>query len=91
MFASKSVTEHLVRGLLGFTALVGAFVVMTHESLWSIPLGLVGVALLRGCPTCWTIGLMETWSGRSPSSLCSDGTCGPVSNAPEGTRRPSPK
>ena len=31
MFASSSVTEHLLRGLFGFTALVVAFVVVTRE------------------------------------------------------------
>lgn len=67
MFASKSITEHLVRGLAGFTALVAAFVVMTHGSLWSIPLALVGVVFLRGCPTCWMIGLMETSCGTGKS------------------------
>jgi len=74
MFASRSLTEHLVRGLLGFTALVVAFVVMTHESLWSIPLALGGVFLLRGCPTCWTVGLLETvWN--SQRSACRTGRC----------------
>lgn len=74
-FASSSVTEHLVRGLFGFTALVVSFVVMMNGSMWSIPLALVGVALLRGCPTCWMIGLMETWSARSTSKVCQDGSC----------------
>ena len=75
MFASLSIAEHLVRGLLGFTALIGAVVVMTHESLWSIPLALVGVVLLRGCPTCWMIGLAETVTSRSTAKLCRDGPC----------------
>jgi hypothetical protein len=74
-FASSSVAEHLVRGLLGFTALIVAFVFMMGESLWSIPIALVGVFLLRGCPTCWTIGLIETWSARSTSKLCGNGAC----------------
>jgi hypothetical protein len=72
---SKSLTEHLVRGLVGFAALVGAFLVMLHESLWSIPLAALGVVLLRGCPTCWMVGLMETVTARSTAKVCADGAC----------------
>jgi len=56
MFASKSLTERLVRGLVGVTALVGAVPVMLHDPLWSMPLGLAGVLRLRGCPTRWMGG-----------------------------------
>jgi hypothetical protein len=73
--ASKSLAEHLVRGLLGFTALVGAVMGMLHGSLWSIPLAALGVVLLRGCPTCWMIGLMETVTARSTAKLCSNRAC----------------
>lgn len=57
MFASKNVTAHLLRGAAGFSALASALVL--HDA-WSWPL--VGLALvaLRGCPTCWTIGLLQT-------------------------------
>jgi hypothetical protein len=81
-FASKSLTEHLVRGFFGFTALVSAFLVMMHGSAWSTPIALVGVALLRGCPTCWTVGWMEAWSARSTAKICRDGSCEPASKAP---------
>jgi hypothetical protein len=73
--ASNSVTEHLVRGLLGFIALIGAVLVMLHGSMWSIPLALVGAAFLRGCPTCWMIGLMETLTKRAAVRVCEDGSC----------------
>ena len=52
MFGSKSLTEHLVRGLLGFGAIAVAFIVMLHGSPWSLAFALGGIALLRGCPTC---------------------------------------
>lgn len=86
--ASRSLAEHLLRGLLGFTALVVAFVVMTHESLWSIPVALVGVVLLRGCPTCWLIGLTETVTAKRSFSIekpCEDGSCSHASTKPAGS------
>jgi hypothetical protein len=73
--ASSSLTEHLVRGLLGFTALIGAVFVMLHGSMWSIPLLLLAVVLLRGCPTCWMIGLGETLTKRATAEVCRDGSC----------------
>jgi hypothetical protein len=75
MFGSRSLAEHLFRGLLGFGAFACAFIVMTHGSLWSIALALAGIALLRGCPTCWTLGLLETLSARSTQRVCQDGSC----------------
>lgn len=57
MFASSSVAEHLVRGIVGVAAIVLATRLNTW---WALPL--VGLALwtFRGCPVCWTIGLFET-------------------------------
>ena len=83
MFASKSITSHLARGLLGLGALA-AFVVMapTHPwlSLLALPLALVA---LRGCPMCWTIGLLQTLvaraRGRAVKRACTDGRCGVAS------------
>jgi hypothetical protein len=59
MFASKSLSIHLLRGLGGFGAF--ALAIVTIQFIWPmlilIPLGLF---LLRGCPMCWTMGLIET-------------------------------
>ena len=78
MFASKTVTEHLLRGAIG----IGAFAVapMLATRWWPawvlMPIGLVA---LRGCPTCWTVGLVQTvWAklrGRSTEGLCVNGSC----------------
>jgi hypothetical protein len=61
-FASRSVLEHLARGVIGAGALgYGLYVSATHA--WAIiPLGLVALAAFRGCPMCWTIGLLDTLS-----------------------------
>jgi hypothetical protein len=59
MFKSKSVSIHLVRGLGGFGLLAAAL--SGRPPLWGeILLGVGGVFLLRGCPMCWAVGLIET-------------------------------
>ncbi|HSA49234.1 MAG TPA: hypothetical protein VLH10_03865 [Yinghuangia sp.] len=75
-FASRSVPRHLVRGIVGFGALAGAFALQPMfgpVSLLLVPLGLL---VLRGCPACWTIGLVETLSrGRMRRRCADDGRC----------------
>ncbi|WP_193609999.1 hypothetical protein [Nocardioides lijunqiniae] len=60
MFASRSVPRHLVRGALGLPMMVAAFVLVP----WLGPLALLlivpAAVLLRGCPTCWMLGLAQT-------------------------------
>src|SRR6185369_7770886 len=60
MFASKSLVEHLARGLIG----LGAFVVATFlasDQPWLAVAALpIGLFALRGCPSCWLLGLVET-------------------------------
>jgi hypothetical protein len=87
MFASKSLTEHLLRGALGASALAGAvaFASLGWPAVLLVPLGLVA---LRGCPMCWTVGLAQTlWAktrGRPAGDACADGRC-----ALSGPARPS--
>ena len=72
LFASSSVTEHVVRGVLGLLLAVGSFALAPAHP-WAL-LGLVAAAVAwRGCPTCWCLGLAQTLSrGRVG---CTDGTC----------------
>jgi hypothetical protein len=85
MFASKSIPKHLARGAIG----IGAFVAATslgpqHPGL---SLGAIAVALLslRGCPMCWTIGLVQTViariRGKPSTGLCVDGSCSLAASA----------
>ena len=80
MFASRTIAGHLARGVVGIGALVGAAVWAPRApwvSLLLVPLALV---TLRGCPTCWTIGLVQTaaaaLAGRRAKPTCVDGACG---------------
>lgn len=59
LFASRSVVVHLVRGVLGLL-LVVAGLALTSASAWSLLLVPLGVVAWRGCPTCWTLGLVAT-------------------------------
>lgn len=72
IFASRSVLVHVVRGVLGLALVVSALA-FAHVSALFLLLAIPGVVLWRGCPTCWTLGLIATVSrGR----LASGATCG---------------
>ena len=59
-FASNSLTEHLLRGAMGIALLTYAIQV-AHSAPWlSLGLGLLMLVVFRGCPVCWSIGLVET-------------------------------
>jgi hypothetical protein len=74
MFASRSLVEHLLRGVVGI-ATIGGAVLLSGSHPWAASgLLALGVLALRGCPMCWTIGLFETArakvSGKPSSSVC---------------------
>jgi hypothetical protein len=74
-FASASPAEHLVRGVVGFGALVGAVALIPVVGPLSLVLLPVGLIALRGCPMCWTIGLVQTISRGRLQRSCGDGVC----------------
>ncbi|MGW2016976.1 hypothetical protein [Streptomyces sp. NPDC001927] len=74
-FASASLPRHLVRGVLGFGGIVGAFALLPVVGPISLLLLPVGVLALRGCPMCWTIGLIQTVSRGRLQRSCEDGVC----------------
>ncbi len=59
-FASASLKQHYLRGVLGLVALVLAFTGAALGTPAALALLIVTVAAWRGCPTCWAVGLMET-------------------------------
>lgn len=79
MFASKGITEHLFRGALG----IGAFALAARlgpEQPWILLLAMpVALVALRGCPMCWTVGLVQTIAakirGRPTEGHCHAGSC----------------
>ena len=69
-FASASVPRHLARGGAGLLALGGGLLPLHAGGLFGMlgAAAAVGLAvvLLRGCPMCWIIGLIETVALRAP-------------------------
>lgn len=60
MFASNTLSEHILCGAVGIGALwIAVATAATHPSS-SLVLGAVVLVAFRGCPICWTIGLFET-------------------------------
>jgi len=78
IFASKSVFEHVVRGILGLCLTYAALKSLSQPGL---PY-LAGAAILeglaifsfRGCPMCWTVGMIHTVFGKyitaKPCAAC---------------------
>lgn len=72
VFASPSVTEHVLRGVLGLVLVVVA-VAYAGSTPWALLLAIPAVVAWRGCPTCWALGLAATLSrGRAG---CDDNSC----------------
>ena len=62
MFGSASLGAHLVRGLAAAALLAWAIVQQAAHPWLSLVAGLAALVALRGCPMCWTVGLVETLS-----------------------------
>jgi membrane protein DedA with SNARE-associated domain len=62
--ASSSVHRHLLRGVVGLLAVLGAILLLGVLGPASLVLLLVAVVAWRGCPTCWAVGMMGTLSYR---------------------------
>jgi hypothetical protein len=63
MFASKTLVEHLLRGFVGIAALALAAFVATGHPFVALAMLPVALVALRGCPMCWTMGLIDTIRG----------------------------
>ena len=68
MFGSSFLGAHLIRGLAAAALLAWAIVHQTAHP-WLFFAGVAALVALRGCPMCWTVGLVETLSqGRRDST-----------------------
>ncbi len=59
-FCSTSVGAHLLRGGAAIALLGAAWLVAPVSILLAALAVLVALALLRGCPLCWVMGLVGT-------------------------------
>jgi MFS family permease len=69
--ASDSVREHLFRGAVGLSAAILAIGLAPVVGPISLVLLLVTVFAWRGCPTCWTVGLLGTLADNHAQDDCS--------------------
>jgi hypothetical protein len=69
--ASGSVREHLLRGAAGLAAAVLAIVLVAAVGPVSLVLIPLTALAWRGCPTCWTVGLLGTLADDRARRGCS--------------------
>jgi AcrR family transcriptional regulator len=70
MFGSAFLVAHLMRGAAAAALLAWAIVHQTAHPWLSLGAGVAALVALRGCPMCWTVGLVETLSqGRRDSTI----------------------
>ena len=62
VFGSASLGAHLMRGAAAAALFAGAIVEQTAHPWLSLGAGVTALVALRGCPMCWTVGLVETLS-----------------------------
>ena len=60
LFATQTLSGHLIRGVVAFVLLYAAIGQQHAYPYWSVVAGLLALVAMRGCPACWTIGLVET-------------------------------
>jgi hypothetical protein len=60
LFATQTLSGHLIRGVAAFALLYVAVGQQNAHPGWSVLAGLLALVAMRGCPACWTIGLVET-------------------------------
>jgi hypothetical protein len=62
MFASKSLAAHLMRGVIAGALIGWALLHQSTDPAFAVAAGVLAVIVMRGCPLCWTLGLVETIS-----------------------------
>jgi hypothetical protein len=62
MFASKSIAAHMLRGVIAAALIAWALLHQSSNPVFAVAAAVVAVVAMRGCPMCWTVGLLETCS-----------------------------
>lgn len=62
VFGSAFMSAHLMRGAAAAALLAWAIAGQTTLPWLSLGAGIAALVALRGCPMCWTVGLVETLS-----------------------------
>ncbi len=83
---SASLARHLTRGALGFGLIGSAVALIPSVGPAALVLVAPGMVALRGCPTCWLVGLIQTVSAGRLQRNCTDTGC-TLSRSPAGNHR----
>jgi len=75
MLTSSSVASHIVRGVVGAGLLSIALLYSSSLGWWAAIPAVGALLCFRGCPMCWTAGLIESVLDRKAKKSC-DGSCG---------------
>jgi hypothetical protein len=84
--ASASIARHLLRGGVGFGLIGAGFALVQVAGPAGLLLTPLGMVALRGCPTCWVAGLIQTVSAGRLQRTCIDAGCG-LRQTPASTQR----
>ena len=68
LFGTRTLGGHLLRGALAFGLLALALALQHAHPLGAMAAGLAALVVMRGCPMCWAIGLVETLQQRPQRS-----------------------
>ena len=60
LFATRTLSGHLLRGAAAFGLMYLAVAQQQAHPLRALAAGLAALVVMRGCPMCWAIGLVET-------------------------------
>lgn len=63
-FASKTVAAHLARGVIAAALITFALLNQSSHPVFAVAAGGLALVAMRGCPLCWTMGLLETIGAR---------------------------
>jgi hypothetical protein len=87
---NRTIGLHLLRGVLGVAALY-VWLSTAGRAIWpTLVLLPAGLYLLKGCPMCWTVGLIETvvmTVRRRKERKLASASCQPVANISAARKR----
>ncbi len=72
---NASIARHLTRGALGFGLIGSAAALIPSVGPAALLLAAPGMVALRGCPTCWILGLVQIVSAGRLRRTCTDTGC----------------
>jgi hypothetical protein len=72
---SKSILEHILRGIGGIALLAVGLIYLDEIGWWAAVPIVAAILLFRGCPMCWLVGLIDTVISRKTPPKCTDGSC----------------